>query len=248
MRDVQTLTDNPAGNPVFDHWAGTRAIAGRHDDLSPGISSYDLPHRVLLAATYAAPWKRWSTDVSVTYVGESGVRFTYLDSSASPGLGDLNADGSSANDPIYVPRNAADPDEIRFAGTPVEVAQQQVAFERFIHGSACLRRQRGGMVERNSCLAPWVHSANLSLRQALPPLSGHRLTLQLDIFNVLNLLNSRWGLMRLPNVNVLEHVAQTSGGADASRSVFRFNPQVRRYSAANPESSYQLQLAARYQF
>lgn len=248
MRDVQTLTDNPAGNPVFEHWAGARAIAGRHDDLSPGISSYDLPHRVLLAATYAAPWKRWATDVSVTYVGESGVRFTYLDSSATPGLGDLNADGTSANDPIYVPRNAADLEEIRFAGEPAEVAQEQAAFEQFIRESRCLRRQRGRIVERNSCVAPWVHSANLSVRQALPPVSGHRLTLQLDVFNVLNLLNPRWGLMRVPNVNVLEHVAQTSGGPDVSRSVFRFNPLVRRYSTANPESNYQLQLAVRYTF
>lgn len=248
MRDVQTLTANPAGNPVVDHWAGARALAGRHDDLAPGISSYDLPHRVVLAATYAAPWKRWATDVSVTYVGESGVPFTYLDSSGTPALGDLNADGTSANDPIYVPRNATDPEEIRFAGTPTEVAHQQAAFEQFIRESSCLRRQRGRIVERNSCLAPWVHATSLSVRQALPPVSGHRLTLQLDVFNVLNLVNARWGLARVPNVNVLEHVAQTSGGPDVSRSVFRFNPQVRRYSTENTESSYQLQVAVRYQF
>jgi hypothetical protein len=247
MRDVQSLTENPAGNTVIDHWAGSRALAGRHDDLSPGISSFDLPHRIVIAATYAAPWKRWATDVSISYLGESGVRFTYLDSSATPGLGDLNADGSSANDPIYVPRNAADTSEILF-DPRADVALQQAAFEHFIESTPCLRRQRGRIVERNSCLAPWVHSAQLSVRQAMPVVSGQRLTLQLDVFNVLNLLNSRWGLLRVPNVNVLEHVNQTAGGPDISRSVFRFNPSLQRYSTANAESSYQLQVAARYSF
>ena len=64
---------------------------------------------------YAAPWKRWKTDISLYYVGESGTPFTYGDSTAEA-LGDLNADGTSANDPIYVPRNAMDPSEIMFAG------------------------------------------------------------------------------------------------------------------------------------
>ena len=248
VRDVQSLADNPAGNAVIDHWAGSRAVAARHDDLSPTISSFDIPHRVVFAATYAAPWKRWPTDVSVTYIGESGVRYTYVDSSATPGFGDLNADGTSANDPIYVPRNAADTTEIMFDTRPgQDVRGQQAAFEEFIAGTPCLRRQRGRIVERNSCLSPWVHTSQVSLRQGLPTW-GHRVTLQLDVFNVLNLLSPRWGLVRAPNVNALEHVGQTSGAPNVSRSIFRFNPGLQRYSTANAESSYQLQLAARYSF
>jgi len=248
IRDVQSLFDNPAGNPLTDHWAGSRVLSGRHDDLSPGISSFDVPHRVVLAAVYAAPWRRWATGVSLTYIGESGIRYTYLDSSTTRGFGDLNADGTSANDPIYVPRNTSDPAEILFTGDAAEVQRQQVAFEQFIENTPCLRRQRGRIVERNSCLAPWVHSAHISVRQALPPLLGHRLALQLDVFNVLNLLDSRWGLVRTPNVNVLEHVEQTPGALDTSRSIFRFNPAIQRYSSENAESSYQIQVAARYSF
>jgi len=247
MRDVQSLTENPGGNSVLSHWASARAIAGSQDDLSPTVSSFNLPHRVVLAATYAAPWTRWPTDISAIYTGESGVRYTYFDSTAS-GLGDLNADGTNANDPIYVPRNAADTTEIRFSGTPQDVATQQAAFERFIQGTACLRRQRGRIVERNSCAAPWIHTSQLSVRQALPSTWGHRLSLQLDVFNVLNLLRSRWGLVRTPNVNVLQHVGQTAGPPNVSQSIFRFDRTLRRYGAANAESSYQLQLAARYSF
>ena len=248
VRDVESVTDNPAGNAVIESWAGSRAISSRHDDLSPNVSSFDVPHRVVITATYVAPWKRWTTDVSVSYIGESGVRYTYLDSSATPRFGDLNADGTSANDPIYVPRNAADTSEIVFDGQPGDVARQQAAFERFIRGTPCLQRQRGEIVERNSCLAPWVHSSQLSVRQALPGAGTHRLMLQLDVFNVLNLLNPEWGLVRLPNVNVLDHVAQTPSAPNVSRSVFRFNPSLQRYNTANTDSSYQLQLAVRYSF
>lgn len=248
MRDVQSLVDNPAGNAITDHWAGSRALSGRHDDLSATMSLFDIPHRVVFAATYAAPWKRWPTDVSVTYIGESGVRYTYFDSSATPGFGDLNADGTSANDPIYVPGNAADTTEIVFGTrTGEDVRVQQAAFEQFISDTPCLRRQRGRIVERNSCMAPWVHTSQLSLRQGLATW-GQRLTLQLDVFNVLNLLNPRWGLMRAPNVNVLQHVGQTAGAPNVSRSIFRFNPGLQRYSTANAESSYQLQVAVRYSF
>lgn len=247
MRDVQSLTDNPAGNAVIDHWAGSRALAGRHDDLSPTISSFDVPHRVVFAATFTAPWQRWPTDISLTYLGESGMRYTYLDSSATARFGDLNADGTSANDPIYVPRDAADTTEILFDARSGDIAVQQAAFERFIEGTSCLRRQRGRIAARNSCTAPWVHTSYLSVRQGIPA-TGHRLTLQLDVFNVLNLLHARWGLVRTPNVNVLQHVAQTPGSPSVTRSVFRFNPELRRYSTANAESSYQLQVAARYSF
>jgi hypothetical protein len=82
------------------------------------------------------------------YLGESGSPFIYVAGGVS-GRGDLNADGSTANDPIYVPRSAYHASELRFQqfikstgatiGT-VTVGEQQAAFERFIDRSPCLRR------------------------------------------------------------------------------------------------------------
>src|SRR5204862_4694750 len=145
VRDVQSITTvSPALTYAF--WSGGRTVAGRHDDLSTGVSSYEIAHRVVLAGTWTAPWRRWATGVSLYYVGESGMPFTFTDSSAAAATqpnGDLNADGSNANDPIYVPRNAADTAEIVFQGTAADVARQQAALESFIARTPCLRRQRG---------------------------------------------------------------------------------------------------------
>src|SRR5690606_8586213 len=112
------------------------------------------PHRLVLAGSYRAPWQRWATEISFEYVGESGGPFTYLAWGAVRGRGDLNADGSNANDPIYVPRDAFNEAEIRFApytrqvGTDggtrldtVTVSHQAEALEGLIDRRPCLHRQ-----------------------------------------------------------------------------------------------------------
>jgi TonB-dependent receptor-like protein/carboxypeptidase family protein len=241
-RDVQSLANMAAAAP-FDNWAGGRPLSRRHVDLSTGVSAFEIPHRVVFAATYSAPWKRWKTDISLYYIGESGTPFTFGDSTPQ-GKGDLNADGTSANDPIYIPRNANDLSEIVFAGS--DSAIQAAAFERFIQDTPCLRRQRGKIVARNSCRGPWVNTSNASLRQSLETMRGHDVSLQLEIFNLLNLLNSSWGLLRLPNAALLQHVRQTLG--TSPQPVFHFDTANAATSTQNLESGYQLQLSLRYSF
>jgi carboxypeptidase family protein/TonB-dependent receptor-like protein len=242
VRDIASIAYTSAVAP-FEIWASERPLSARHDQLSLSVSAFEVPHRVVLAASYAAPWSKWKTDISLYYVGESGISFTFDDSSAA-GMGDLNADGTSANDPIYVPRNASDPSEIVFAG--IDPVAQAAAFERFIRDTPCLRRQRGTIVARNSCRGPWVSTSNASLRQSLQALWGHDVSLQVEVFNLLNLLNPSWGLFRTPNKTILQHVGQTSGSA--TQPVFQFNTARASTSIQNLESGYQLQLSLRYSF
>jgi hypothetical protein len=197
--------------------------------------------------------------LSFYYVGESGGPFTYLAWGAGR-RGDLNADGSNTNDPIYVPRDAFDPEEIAFSGRSdspgadnspeaqaERVSRQQEAFDRFIDGTPCLRSQRGRILERNSCREPWSHTTILSVRQAVP-VAGHAFEAQLDVFNVLNLLNGEWGEYRVASPTLLEHVGQGSGAADVSQSIFRFDTTRPEWTTLSTESLYQLQLALRYRF
>src|SRR5438270_9288947 len=118
--------------------------------MSTGISDFDIPFRVRASGAVHTPSLRWRTTLSLYYVGGSGLPFTYVAGGAQ-GRGDLNADGGLGNDPIYIPRSARDTAEIQFAGSPAEVGAQQQAFEEFVDGDACLRRQRGGIMTRNSC-------------------------------------------------------------------------------------------------
>ena len=256
-RDVQTPTR--VNNRGTVAWASARVMSGRHDDLTPSVSSNDIPHRVIAAGSLVAPWSRAPTMLSFYYVGESGRPFTYLAYGTSR-RGDLNADGSSANDPIYVPRDAMTATELQVSGisdstgadnsTAAQAERQRAqrtAFDAFVARTACLRRQRGRILERNSCREPWSNTTNASLRQAVP-LGARSVEIQLDVFNVLNLVNADWGQRRGAVPTLLEHVGQTTASGTASQPIFRFAGDGPGWTTVTGESEFQLQLAARYRF
>jgi hypothetical protein len=255
VRDVQTPTRVNLRGAI--NWS-SRAVSGQHEDLGREISANDIPHRVVLAGAWRAPWPRWTTELSFLYVGESGTPFTYLAWGGQ--LGDLNADGSNANDPVYVPRDALDASEIVFSGVSSQpgadnspaAAQaralaQAEAFERLVASTPCLDRRRGEILERNGCRSPWTHTTVMSVRQQVP-LAGRALEVQLDVFNVLNLLDSDWGRWREASASLLEHVGQTPGPGGTSLPVFRFDAAAPRWLTNPLQSAFQLQLGLRYRF
>jgi hypothetical protein len=255
VRDVQTpLRINVDGHV---NWS-SRAVSGRHDDLSPGISLNDIPHRLVIAGTYRAPWR--STELAIFYVGESGSPFTYIAGGAG-GRGDLNADGSAVNDPIYVPRDAFDAQEILISGasaapgddnSPEAQAERELlrrtAFEQLIRDTPCLRRQRGHILRRNSCREPWSHTTIASVRQRVP-FAGGGIEAEVVIFNLLNLVHSGWGHRRVAVPQLLEHVGQTPEPTGESLPIFRLDAQTAAQWLVLPtESFFQLQLGLRYRF
>ena len=251
-RDVES--PRTVGALLTDNWRFARPVAGRADVFSPGTSDFDQPQRVRVSGALHSPWRTLSTELLFFYIGGSGFPYTYVAGGAS-GRGDLNADGAVGNDPIYIPRSARDTVEIRFAGSPSEIATQQATFDRFIDGSACLRSQRGRIMARNSCRSPWMNVANLALRQTLPGIGAHAFVAEVQVFNLLNLLNRRWGRRELPTGSILATTSQipllaqvgATTGPDA-QPIFRFDSTMERYSSDNVDSYYQIQLALRYHF
>jgi hypothetical protein len=242
----------------LDGWRGGRVLSGDQEATGVGISDFDQPHRLIAVGTFTFPWQKWRTDLSFYYIGSSGVPYTYTATGAPlTGFGDLNADGAGVNDPIYVPRNAADTSEIQFRATQkATVASQQQTLEQFIAATPCLTRERGRILERNSCRSPWISTLNLSVRQAMPSLGRHSLSVELQGFNLLNLLSPSWGRVWLPNgnptfagnVGLLQQVGQTAGPSQASQPIFQLSSDAMHFSLQNPASSYQLQIGARYAF
>jgi len=137
----------------------------------------------------------------------------------------------------------------------VAVLNGQTSFESFIDGAPCLRNQRGRIMGRNSCRAPWMNVTNLALRQALPSIGTQSLVFELQVFNFLNLLNSSWGRLAMPTgtslattsqIPLLSQIGQTTGAG--AQPIYRFDSMMRRYSDENFDTYYQLQLAIRYNF
>jgi hypothetical protein len=134
----------------------------------------------------------------------------------------------------------------------------------------CLDKQRGSIMKRNSCQSPFTKRMDVNVRQTLVDRSGQHLTLQVDIFNFLNLLNKSWGQNRFPiassfnNQSVLAVAAKQPGaigdvgavkGSQWSYSVptailngvnnFNSPWTLNTNSATN---NYQLQMTVRYAF
>jgi Carboxypeptidase regulatory-like domain/TonB dependent receptor len=257
--DVQSLTSDRA----ISNFRFGRQLSTAHDNLETTTSNFSRPHRVLAYGTYTLPWRL--TDVTLYYEGTSGVPFVYV-AGGSGSNGDLNGDLVNGNDPIYVPRDATDPSEIRI-GTGVGALFSQNlpaarAFNKFIENQPCLDRQRGRIMERNSCRTPFQHRLDLSIRQSIPQLRGQQLALQLDFFNLLNFLNKDWGQNKLPtlsatnnNQSALVVTGRNPGPLSQSIPTFTFDTRLYDATTGNAKpfanrtgSVYQIQLSLRYTF
>jgi hypothetical protein len=243
--DVWDLTSSVA----FSNWSFGRSYAGRQDAQELFPSKWDVPHKIVFNGSYTF---RTKTDVSVFFIGESGVPFEYVYGN------DMNGDNGSSNDLVYVPKDAHDPAEILFSQNGnLTPAMQADSVEAFISGHECLNSQRGTIMQRNSCRTPWTKLVNFSARQSIPTLSGHNLILQLDIFNFLNLLNKNWGSQLLGSSNSPALVTRrtwvqpTTGTplklASGAQGVFNFTP-FQQFSTINASSNYALQLQLKYTF
>lgn len=246
VRDVQALTSSTA----FSQYRFGRAWAGDQSDDTPSRSVFEQRHKVVAYGTYTLPSL---TDITLSWIGGSGMPYHYVSD------GDLNGDGISLNDPLYIPLDARDPNEILFQtftqdGVTYTAAEQAEAFEQYIESVPCLRRSRGTMQSRNVCENPWQNQVNLSVRQSLKTLGSQRATVQLDVFNLGNLLNREWGTFRSAsanqNIDLLDQrfVQGNTNLSEGGQHVFRFTPGEDVYRSNFFSSNYTMQLMLRYSF
>ena len=258
-RDVQSLTSDRA----ISNWRFGRQFSGLENDPNDAeISNFQRPHRLIAYGTFTAPWVKNQTDVSFYFEGVSSSPFLYTTNN------DINGDGIGGNDPIYVPRDATDLNEIRVGtGSGASfVPDRAIAatLDKFISMQPCLDSQRGHIMKRNSCTSPFQKRMDASLRQTLPEFGGQRFTLQVDVFNFLNLLNKKWGQLQLPvqgsfnNLALLSVAGKQPGPLNTS--LYNYNVPVSVVNNVNNFNSpwtvdpnatfnnYQIQMSLRYSF
>jgi len=254
---VQDITSSTAAS----NFKFGRELSGNLLDENTGISQFDIPNKALIAGTYTAPWKTWQTNFSMIYVGTSGVPFDYV-TTGRGAVGDLNGDGVIGNDLIYIPKNARDPNEMIFAnevvnGQLITAATQAQLFEQFIEGQSCLNDHRGTILLRNSCRTPWQNNMNVTVEQTLPSVMGKTLSLRLDVFNFLNLIDHDWGKIKLPSnspsfndQSLVSVVGQTQDpNVLNTQPIFNYVPaNTVRWTSNVLPSYYQIQISARLGF
>jgi Carboxypeptidase regulatory-like domain len=178
--------------------------------------------------------------------------------------GDLNGDGGTSNDLIYIPRNTSEMNfqEYTTGGRTFTAAQQAAAWEAYIAQDPYLSERRGEYAKRGGVLLPFVHRMDFSIAQDLfTNIRGRRHSLQvrLDMLNFGNLLNSDWGVgQRLISNQPLTVTAGQQADAQG-RAQYRLRaitgasgvPELMSRSFENTAfltDVYRFQIMVRYQF
>ena len=186
-----TVRSSPAANYEWN-----QAIFGNDPALS--FSNYDLRHKLTLSYMRSIDLAGNKLNVSLLYNGRSGSPYSIVYQ------GDLNNDGSSRNDLVYVPANAGEiklVETVNTDGVLISSEEQWLALDNYIKNNDYLNSIRGDYAERNAAKTPWNHSLDGSLSYAFNYLGRNEAKLRLDMFNILNLINSSWGKQHfVPNV------------------------------------------------
>ena len=180
------------GSIAYGNWTGIHS-AGNPNNPGVGYSAFSPGTRWFAALTYTGNiFTPGPTTIGLYLDGHTWGNGDYTYS------GDMNGDGVSGNDLIWVPKGLG---QLAFVPTTVSgitytAAQQDSAFNAFINQDAYLSTHRGQYVQRNAVFLPVVWRLDGSFTQDIGALTRGRpnsLQLRVDILNLSNLLNSNWG-------------------------------------------------------
>jgi outer membrane receptor protein involved in Fe transport len=206
--------------------AGSTYANNQHagDPNNPGLgySGYSQGHRVFVQTSYTRSYFGFgATTVSAFWESRPSVQ-NFANNASYVFNGDMNGDGASGNDLIYIPRDASEMNFVPFTagGRTFTAAEQAAAFEAYIQQDPYLRENRGQYAERGGLLLPMVARMDLSLIQdVFKNIGGRRNAgqIRLDITNFGNMLNSNWGVgqrMVVPVTSANGAQILTNGAAD----------------------------------
>lgn len=234
-------------------------VQGDPNNPNVSYSEFGNRHRIVGGATYRHEWSsNFATSFGLffevaegnRFAGAGGNRYSFTYS------GDVNGDGATGNDLIYIPRNQSeiifdpilDPVTAEVISTPEE---QWTAFNAFIEQDEYLSSHRGEIAERFGAINPWFSNIDLRILQDLSfniAQTRHTFQISFDILNVANFINSDWGIRKV-----------ASGAATIPLTLTRFNSDgvpVFNYNGATETfiddpslfSRWRMQLGIKYFF
>ncbi|OYU64740.1 MAG: hypothetical protein CFE22_08445 [Cytophagaceae bacterium BCCC1] len=202
-----------------------------------------------------------ATMLTLGMTSQSGFKVSYVSGN------DINGDGVTLNDLLFVPNNGNQTAFSAFTSTYTDAAgarqtinwtpaQQQEAWEKFIENNPYLKTRRGKYAERNGGFSPWLTRFDFTAEQDVYiNVGGKKNTLRFraDILNVGNMINNKWGVGNLTTGNVMTLGSTVNGVPTYRLATQTINgvPSLIQDSfvkAINIDNVFQVQLGLRYIF
>ena len=210
-------------------------------DVNQGIISNSLfgnKHRILGTINREISYGLWTTSLGLFFEYVQGGRFGYTYG------GDINGDGASSNDLIYIPTKK-DLEMMQFEGTESEQSEQRKALDYFIQQNPILKNNRGEYSQKYVGLLPWTSRWDVRLVQKYNIKKDQSIQFSVDILNMGNLISSQWGIrQRSANSQPI------SVNVDMGEPTYSFDKDLQSTFADNfsLQSRWQIQFGLRYSF
>ncbi len=206
------------GSTASSLWSGRPVGNADPNGANLSYADYYQPHRVIAYASYRISYAKYFTTSfgAIFQAAPAGVgSYTYG--------GDLNGDGNSGNDLLYIPRNSTEINLIdagsynstTHAGSttgtatdPRTSAQIWTQVNNFINQDHYLSSHRGQYVQANAVVFPFYKDLDINITQDIyitmktkTETFKHTLRFTLDLINAGNFVNKNWGLVKQQNTS-----------------------------------------------
>ena len=250
------------GSTASSLWSAAPVANQDPNVANLGFASYYQPNRVIANLAYKInEGKHLATTIGAIYeLANAGVT-SYVYN------GDLNGDGNSGNDLIYIPKTASDINLVKVGsgglGTGTAgvtdtrtAAQIWSQLDAFISNSTYLNTHRGQYAGRNATVLPYFSRLDLNVTQELKVKvvgAQHTVKISYDLINAGNFINRDWGVVKYATVtNFLKYEGL---GTDGKTPAFSFPYQTGTTPFVQPfqnstsiGSRWQMQIGVKYLF
>jgi hypothetical protein len=173
VEDVQGLFSSQATSNL-----GRNPIGDNLNDPARTTSSFERRHKVVvsLPMNWDIGNAGFGIELTPQYFGQSGSPYSYIVRGDPNGDGYRDAVISRDNDLMYIPVSV---NELQW-DSPEDAAD----FDTLISANSCLESQRGSIMKRNSCTAPWFGRFDLRFVIRLPGGGLNRFQVIGDFINI----------------------------------------------------------------
>ena len=240
--ESKEISGLPGSDPLST-WQGLISVDGpNHATLQR--SQYVIPNKVIASVNYSVPFVAGGlTDLmefGLFYTGFTPYGYSYCYTN------DINGDGIN-NDLMYIYPSGKD---INWVG---DTDVQAKAYDDFVAQDRYLRNHKGQYAEAYAARAPWVNRFDFRWAHNFKFNTGkqvHNFQLSLDVLNVGNLFNSKWGVYKNNSISGNSRVLKYEGVNASNEPTFSWatsSTQSYDYFVDNSQC-WQVQFGLRYIF
>ena len=251
------------GSTASSLWSA-RGVTGDPNAATLANGAFYQPHRIIAYASYKViRCKYSSTSIGAIFEAARAGVSSYVYN------GDLNGDGNTGNDLIYIPKSASEINLVKVNSGGLGTGTTGVTDTRtagqiwnqlnnFFNQDHYLSGHRGQYAQANANVAPFYKRLDLNITEGISVKIGkerHTLSISMDLINAGNFINKYWGTYKTPNLtNFLKYEGLRADGKTPSFSMPYLDapnqvPLVNSFKDnTNIISRWQMQFGIRYLF